>query len=265
MCACQCLCGRRTSRGGDAEQTPPDGASIAHSGFGPPAGLCAQATPRRSKSAALLCAEVNEQAATRNESDSENRGQRDIVMLDALDLDGPHIDGLLVGGVGRIRRRRARQLRPASGALRQFSSLAPHNESRQWRRETCMVLRNTTVRSAFWVVFALTPIYVMITKVSHLVGLRKSVCQWQRGRSFSDCGPSARAHSCVAIRLRDYVPVRVRLRLRVLWPLLSRAPRLLGFTLDLLRGAFHLGIGIARPLAHLAFRSSCRVVHCALT
>jgi len=35
---------------------------------------------------------------------------------------------------------------------------------------------------------------------------------------------------------------------------------LLCFAFDLLRGAFHLGVGITRPLADLAFRTSCRIV-----
>jgi hypothetical protein len=41
------------------------------------------------------------------------------------------------------------------------------------------------------------------------------------------------------------------------------ADDLLGFALDLLRGSFHLGIGVTGPLANLAFRPACCIVDCA--
>src|SRR5580698_1648566 len=42
------------------------------------------------------------------------------------------------------------------------------------------------------------------------------------------------------------------------------APGLLQFALHLLRSAFHLRIGVACPLANLALRAPCGIVHCAL-
>jgi hypothetical protein len=41
------------------------------------------------------------------------------------------------------------------------------------------------------------------------------------------------------------------------------AHNLLRFAFDLLRGSFHLSVGVAGPLANLAFRTSCRIVDCA--
>jgi hypothetical protein len=52
--------------------------------------------------------------------------------------------------------------------------------------------------------------------------------------------------------------------LRIADGILHIAPRLLGFALDLLGGAFGLSLGVARPLADLTLRAAYCVVYCTL-